>query len=368
MFNDKVFESTTTTGTGTYALGGAPTGFITFVTGIGDAKPGFYWAQNADGSIWEAGWGQVAAGAPDTITRNFLASSTGSLINWAAGTKYVYSVPLGIILAALLRGILATTRPGWLQSGGSWINNTGTPWLRNLYDGVSDILVERIDTALHAVDRIAYSADAGAGEGPLVELFRDSASPAVSDLLGALSFTGRSSTAVKRTLAKILPQLLDPTNASEDVELLLQTIVAGTLATRAVLGQGLRVGSAADPGAGKIAAESDYLLGAKSLASAEYALTDAATIAWDMALGPSTRVTLGGNRTLGAPTNAIAGQAYHLRVIQDGTGGRTLAYNAVFKWPGGVAPTVASGIGDVSLLVFYFDGTNFLGGAGLDFS
>jgi hypothetical protein len=98
------------------------------------------------------------------------------------------------------------------------------------------------------------STDAGAGEGPSVALFRDSASPAVSDLLGALLFDGRSATGVRRSHAKLMAQVLDPTNTSEDAELLLQTIVAGALATRAVLGQGLRLGSAfgGDKGAGSL--------------------------------------------------------------------------------------------------------------------
>lgn len=53
-------------------------------------------------------------------------------------------------------------------------------------------------------------------------------------------------------------------------------------------------------------------------------LTDGATINLDASLGNLFRVTLGGNRTLAAPTNATDGQRIILEVIQDGTGGRTL--------------------------------------------
>lgn len=62
------------------------------------------------------------------------------------------------------------------------------------------------------------------------------------------------------------------------------------------------------------------------------ALTDAATIATDASLGNHFRVTLGGNRTLGAPTNPADGQRVIWEIIQDATGTRTLAYNAVFKF------------------------------------
>ena len=55
------------------------------------------------------------------------------------------------------------------------------------------------------------------------------------------------------------------------------------------------------------------------------ALTDAATIATDASLGNRFRVTLGGNRTLGAPTNPTDGQQCIWEITQHATGGRTLA-------------------------------------------
>lgn len=54
-------------------------------------------------------------------------------------------------------------------------------------------------------------------------------------------------------------------------------------------------------------------------------LTDAATIATDASLGNRFRVTLGGNRTLGAPTNPTDGQQIAYELIQDATGSRTLS-------------------------------------------
>lgn len=81
--------------------------------------------------------------------------------------------------------------------------------------------------------------DPGAGQGPTLALFRDSASPAVSDVIGAIEWHARSSTAIDRSVAQILGVILDPTNTSEDVELWLRTIVAGTVATRLIIGQGI---------------------------------------------------------------------------------------------------------------------------------
>lgn len=85
------------------------------------------------------------------------------------------------------------------------------------------------------------------------------------------------------------------------------------------------------------------------------ALTDAATIAVDLSLGNFYSVTLGGNRTLGAPTNQAAGQSGVIVVTQDGTGGRTLAYNAVWKWPGGTAPTLTTAANAVDVIAYYVE-------------
>lgn len=55
-------------------------------------------------------------------------------------------------------------------------------------------------------------------------------------------------------------------------------------------------------------------------------LTDGANIAWNCNNGAKAKVTLGGNRTFDAVTNAVEGTSYTLWVIQDGTGGRTITW------------------------------------------
>jgi hypothetical protein len=71
-------------------------------------------------------------------------------------------------------------------------------------------------------------------------------------------------------------------------------------------------------------------------------LTDGASIAWDMSQGSIYQVTLGGNRTLSAPTNTVPGKTYLLKVLQDSTGNRTLAYNAVYHAAGGAITITAT--------------------------
>lgn len=72
------------------------------------------------------------------------------------------------------------------------------------------------------------------------------------------------------------------------------------------------------------------------------ALSDATTIAVDFSAGFNFAVTLGGNRTLGNPTNVKAGQTGIIEIKQDATGNRTLAFGANWKFPGGTAPSLTT--------------------------
>ena len=87
-------------------------------------------------------------------------------------------------------------------------------------------------------------------------------------------------------------------------------------------------------------------------------LTDGATISWTTTNAQVATVTLAGNRTMAAPTGLINGAFYALAVIQDATGGRTLAWNSVFKWTLASAPTLTTTANARDYFVFRSDGTN----------
>jgi len=91
---DRVKETSTTTGTGTYNLGGAVTGFRTFVAGIGNANLCNYVAEN--GTDWEVGIGTVTDAAPDTLARTLIlaSSNAGVAVNWGAGSKNLFCASL----------------------------------------------------------------------------------------------------------------------------------------------------------------------------------------------------------------------------------------------------------------------------------
>jgi len=98
------------------------------------------------------------------------------------------------------------------------------------------------------------------------------------------------------------------------------------------------------------------------------ALTDAATISIDARLSNLFSVTLGGNRFIANPTNLQSGQVFRVKVVQDGTGNRTLTYGSNFKWVGASAPTLTTTASATDLLTFVYDGTSLLGSGQLKYA
>jgi hypothetical protein len=96
--------------------------------------------------------------------------------------------------------------------------------------------------------------------------------------------------------------------------------------------------------------------------AAEVTLTDASTIALDMSTFINGVVTLGGNRTLGNPSNTINGKSGYIRLIQDGSGSRTLAYSGNWKFAGGTAPVLTTTLNAVDILFYQIVSSTFIYG------
>jgi hypothetical protein len=99
-----------------------------------------------------------------------------------------------------------------------------------------------------------------------------------------------------------------------------------------------------------------------AVANVEDTLTDGATITWDVIDSPVAKVTLAGNRTLSAPsgTTPIAGQFVSLLIIQDGTGSRTITWNAVYEFAADTAPTLTATASLGDLFTFRYNGSKWL--------
>ena len=99
VLNDRVKETSTTTGQGTLSLAGATTGFETFVTGIGDGNTTYYLAAHESDGTWELGIGTITDASPDTLARTtVIDTSAGNTtkIDFASGSKTIFcTLPAG---------------------------------------------------------------------------------------------------------------------------------------------------------------------------------------------------------------------------------------------------------------------------------
>ena len=75
VLNDRVKETTTTTGTGALTFAGAVSGFETFSAGIGNSNTTYYAIAHLTANEWEVGLGTLA-GDSSTITRTSIISSS----------------------------------------------------------------------------------------------------------------------------------------------------------------------------------------------------------------------------------------------------------------------------------------------------
>ncbi len=91
VINDRVKETTTTTGTGALSLGGASDGFDTFATGIGNSNVTYYACVHATADEWEVGIGTLDSDSSDlTRTTVLTSSNSDSAVNFSSGTKSVF--------------------------------------------------------------------------------------------------------------------------------------------------------------------------------------------------------------------------------------------------------------------------------------
>jgi hypothetical protein len=92
VINDRVKETSTTTGTGTLDLAGVVTGFVTFVAGIGNSNTTYYAIYEQGTANFEIGIGTVTDATPDTLARTTVLNNslgTTAKINFS-GTLDVF--------------------------------------------------------------------------------------------------------------------------------------------------------------------------------------------------------------------------------------------------------------------------------------
>jgi hypothetical protein len=177
---------------------------------------------------------------------------------------------------------------------------------------------------------------------------------------GTVSLTGVQTLTNKTLTAPILDEIND-SNGNEEIiftttasavnEITITNAATGNRPDISVTGDDTNIGlSVSTKGTGLI-------LFNDGAYNADATLTDGATITWDVGSSPVAKVTLGGNRTLSAPTNSASGQFIAITVIQDGTGSRVLTWNSAYEFTGDVAPTLTTTASKADIFVFKYNGT-----------
>ena len=271
-----------------------------------------------------------------------------------------FRTELNNILGALNSAHSGTSRPSSATTGTIWLDttNSGSNSLElKFFDGSDDITFATVNTSANTIN------------------FSDSATDVVGDTtpqLGVnLDVNGNDIVSTSNANIDIVP------NGTGDVTLQADTVQVGDSGANATIttnGTGdLILNTNAGTNSGNITiadgANGDIsfttngtgeIVFNDSAYFPEATLTDASTIAWDVQSSPVAKVTLTDNRTLGAGSNAVAGQFVSLLVIQDGTGSRTLSFNAVYEFTEDTAPTLTTTASKGDLFVFRYNGSKFL--------
>ena len=265
--------------------------------------------------------------------------------------------------------------------GGDWstfaindiVRSDGTTWT-NKTPIEGDEVYDGTDQDRYRFDSSSWIVSDGDVTGPAVAV-DDNICTFDSTTGKLIQDSGTNISAVTANTAKV-------TNATHtgdvtgDAALTLESVaVTGQTTVTADGADFLLISDTSDSGNLKKALVSDITLDLTSVNAwtgqqyfAQQTLADGANISWNLNTEQTAVVTLAGNRTLDNPTNMVAGGTYIVRVVQDGTGSRTLAYGANYLWSGGTAPTLTTTASAVDILTFVSDGTNMYGTFVGDFS
>tara|TARA_Y100000385_G_scaffold24681_1_gene23701 strand:- start:408 stop:1403 length:996 start_codon:yes stop_codon:yes gene_type:complete len=92
--NDRVKESSATTGTGTFTLGGAVSGFESFSAGIGGGNTTYYCIFETGTNNFEVGFGTLNGGASTLARTNIISSSNSdAAVDFQGATEVFCTVP-----------------------------------------------------------------------------------------------------------------------------------------------------------------------------------------------------------------------------------------------------------------------------------
>lgn len=299
LFADRVRETSTTTGTGSFTLSGAMATYQTFSSGIGNNSC-YYSIVDPVNNAWEVGLGTISGGTTLARTTIIASSNSNSAVSFGSGTKEVACVaPAAFFRMGVPVVRCATVSAGTLSSS---FENGDT------LDGLT----------LATGDLILIKDQSSASENGVYKVKASGTPDRVTDFPAGLRVT----------------QVM--------VWVEHGTVNAGTLWA----------------GIENAAGDGNQVLGTDSAsfrcisANPEMVTdSDGATITFNIARSKRHKVVLGGNRTL-ALSNVKVGDIFYIKLVQDGTGSRTVTWFSTIKWPGGSAPTLTTTINKQDWFIF----------------
>tara|TARA_R110002072_G_scaffold30077_2_gene94153 strand:+ start:7223 stop:8521 length:1299 start_codon:yes stop_codon:yes gene_type:complete len=410
VLKDRVKETTTTTGTGPVVLAGEAGGFQDFSSAIGNTNTTYYAIVHQSLDEWEVGIGTYGS-ASNNLTRNtVLSSSTGSSINFSAGTKDVFvTLPASqVVHTSASPSFTNVSISGNLTVGGT-VTVTSSATFKNhvssstlAVTGITSIGGSLVGTSATFGDKVSVSALAVTGitsiGGSLVgtsATFGNHVSASTLAVTGITSIGGSlvgtsatfgdkvSVSALAVTGITSIGGSLVGTSAtfSNHVSVNSLAITANVTAAQFYGGganlTGVSAGIATNVSGGYAVLTSAQISGNVSIGGATYlnstlgvgvasplgqihisknaiatvtSLTDATNVSVGFANSQNFSLTLTDNRTLSNPTNCVTGQVGSIFIIQDGTGGRTLSYGTNWEFPAGTAPTLSTSAAAVDRL------------------
>jgi hypothetical protein len=295
-----------------------------------------------------------------------------------------FRTDLNNVLGAINTSNSGTSRPSGAVAGTIWLDTSGgvTAYLLKFFDGTDDITMGTINTTANTINFSDSALDVVTDLTPQLGGQLDVNGNAIGDgTLELLKFVETASAVNELTITNNATgnnPILSATGDDTNIGIALTPkgtgeIVIGTgnlnYAGTAITSTGAEINYSDLATLGTTAASKVFTADANNLttvsgavANVEDTLTDGATITWDVIDSPVAKVTLAGNRTLSAPsgTTPISGQFVSLLIIQDGTGGRTITWNAAYEFAADTAPTLTATASLGDLFTFRYNGAKWL--------
>ena len=207
-------------------LSGSPSVELTNIVGAAASVTGIVTATTFVGALTGNVTGNVS-GTSGSTTGNAATATKLATARTIAGVSFDGSANISLNNNAITNGAgyitTSFTNTNQLTNGAGFItasdditgNTSGTA---AGLSGTPNISVGSLSatTGAFSSDVTLTNTDTDSSAGPIINLFRNSSSPADADYLGQIKFQGESDTGVQRNYAKITGKISDASNGTED--------------------------------------------------------------------------------------------------------------------------------------------------------